>query len=254
MINFGAGKLIATPTMDAAGNAVTNPTPVTVAVLQDVSVDFDYETKTLHGSQQFPVAVGRGKGKITWKAKSGDFSGSMLGSLFLGQAPTASRRGAMVDAPHVIPSATAYTVTVTPPSSGTFVADLGVTDVLTGQPMKRVSTTPAAGQYTVNPTTGLYTFAVDDKGKAILVSYEYAIASSPTSETFMITNTLMGHTPSFSALFYNQFNGKTLVMKLNQSTLGKLALPFKNDDFTLTDLDAEAFADSAGQIGYISMY
>ena len=86
MINFGAGKLIATPTMDATGNAVANPTPVTVAVLQDVSVDFDYETKTLHGSQQFPVAVGRGKGKITWKAKSGDFSGSMLGSLFLGQA------------------------------------------------------------------------------------------------------------------------------------------------------------------------
>ena len=132
--------------------------------------------------------------------------------------------------------------------------DIPIRRYVPGQPMKRVSTTPAAGQYTVNPATGLYTFAVDDKGKGILVSYEYAIANSPGSETFMINNTLMGYTPSFSALFYNQFNGKTLVMKLNQSTLGKLALPFKNDDFTLTDLDAEAFADSAGQIGYISMY
>ena len=42
MITFGAGKLIATPTTDATGAAVANPTPVAVAVLQDVSVDFDF--------------------------------------------------------------------------------------------------------------------------------------------------------------------------------------------------------------------
>ena len=85
MITFGAGKLIATPTTDATGAAVANPTPVAVAVLQDVSVDFDFETKTLYGNMQFPVAVGRGKGKVGWKAKSGDFNGALLGSLYFGQ-------------------------------------------------------------------------------------------------------------------------------------------------------------------------
>ena len=90
MILFGAGKLIAVPTTDAAGNAIAVPTPVAVAVLQDVSVDIDYETKTLHGEKQFAVAVARGKAKIGWKAKTGDFDAGVLGSLLLGAQPAAS--------------------------------------------------------------------------------------------------------------------------------------------------------------------
>ena len=253
MITFGAGKLIATPTTDATGAAVSNPTPVAVAVLQDVSVDFDFETKTLYGNQQFPVAVGRGKGKVSWKAKSGDFNGALLGSLYFGQTAQAKRQGAVVDAPHAIPDSTAYTVTVTPPDTGVFAADMGVVDVTTGKPMQRVATAPAAGQYTVS-TAGLYTFSVADKGKGILVSYEYIVATSTTSETFNLTNQLMGYAPVFSALFYNQYMGKTLVMKLNQNILGKLSRPMKNDDFTMTDMDADAFVDQSGSLGYICMY
>ena len=253
MITFGAGKLIATPTTDATGAAVANPTPVAVAVLQDVSVDFDFETKTLYGNMQFPVAVGRGKGKVGWKAKSGDFNGALLGSLYFGQTAQPKRQGAVVDAPHAIPSATAYTVTVTPPASGVFGADLGVTDVTTGLPMQRVAATPEAGQYSVS-NVGLYTFNVADKGKGVLISYEYTIATSPGSETFNLTNQLMGYAPVFSALFFNQYMGKTLVMKLNQNILGKLSRPMKNDDFTLTDMDADAFVDQTGSLGYICMY
>ena len=252
MIKFGAGKLIATPTMDAIGQIIVNPTPVEVAILQDVSVDFDFETKTLYGAAQFPVAVGRGKGKISWKAKTGEFKGGLLGSLFFGQTATTGRKGAVIDEVKAIPSATAYTVTVTPPSGGTFVANLGITDVTTGKAMTRVASTPTAGQYSVT-TAGVYTFSVDDKGKGILVSYEYS-ATDTGAETFQLTNQLMGYAPTFSALFYNQFNGKTQVMKLNQNILGKLSQPHKNDDFTLNDIDAESFVDSTGSLGYICMY
>lgn len=253
MINFGAGKLIAVPTLDAAGNAVANPTPVAVAVLQDVSVDLDYETKTLHGEKQFPVAVGRGKGKITWKAKAGDFNAGVLGSLFLGSAPTAARKGAVIDFATTIPAGP-FTVTPEPPGSGVFVADLGVTDVVTGQPLARVGGVPTTGQYGVNPTTGVYTFAGVDTLRPILVSYEYQVADSPASQLFLINNALMGYTPTFSAIFYNQFAGKTLAMKLNNNVLGKMSLPFKNDDFSTSDLDAEAFADASGSLGYICQY
>jgi hypothetical protein len=252
MITFGAGKLIAVPTLDALGNPVT-ATPVAVAVLQDVSVDLDFETKTLYGERQFPVAVGRGKGKITWKAKSGDFTAGVLGSLLLGSSPTAARRGVVPDSVATIPAAP-YQVTPAAPGSGTVVADLGVTDVATGQPMTRVASAPEAGQYLFNLLTRVYTFAEEDTGKAVLITFEYSIAASPGSQLFTITNQLMGYTPTFSAVLYNQYAGKTLAMKLNNNVLGKLSLPFKNDDFTTHDLDAEAFADASGNLGYICQY
>lgn len=255
MIQFGAGKLIAVPTADALGNPIAVPTPVAVAILQDVSVDFDYETKTLHGEKQYAVAIGRGKAKISWKAKSGDFNGGILGSLFLGATPSASRKAAVIDEADIIPSSPGpYTITIVPPASGVFVADLGVFNATTGAPMTRVDSSPATGQYSVVPATGVYTFAAADADVPVLISHEYSIASSATSELFTMSNQLMGYTPTFSAIFFNQFAGKTTVMKLTQNVLGKLSRPQKNDDFTMTDMDAESFADSSGSVGYICQY
>ncbi len=252
MLTFGAGKLIAVPTTDAAGNTIAVPTPVAVAVLQDVTVDIDYETKTLHGEKQFAVAVARGKAKIGWKAKTGDFSAAALGSLLLGSQPTSSRKSAVIDSPYTVPASTPYTITIAPPDTGTFVADLGVINALTGLSMTRVSTAPTVGQYSLSG--GVYTFAAADTAKAVLISYEYSIASNATSQLFNITNNLMGYTPTFSALFYNEYMGKKLVMKLNACVMGKHGLPFKNSDFTMIDMDADAFADASGSVGYICQY
>ena len=252
MITFGAGKLIAVPTTDAAGNTIAVPTPVAVAVLQDVSVDIDYETKTLHGEKQFAVAVARGKAKISWKAKTGDFDAGVLGSLFLGSQPAASRMSAVIDSPALVPATGPFTVTIAPPDSGVFSNNLGVTSALTGIALTRVATAPATGQYSL--AGGVYTFAAADTGKAVLISYEYSKATDPNSKLFGISNNLMGYTPTFSALFYNEYMGKKLVMKLNACVMGKQGLPFKNDDFTMTDLDADAFADASGSVGYICQY
>ena len=254
MILFGAGKLIATPTQDALGNAILNPTPVAIAVLKEVSVDFDFETKTLHGEKQFAIAIARGKAKIGWKAKSGDFSGAALGSLFLGSQPTASRKAAVIDEARTIPAVTTFTITIVPPSTGVFVADLGVTNATTGEALTRVASAPAAGQYSLVVATGVYTFAAANASVPVLISHEYSVAVSATSSLFAITNNLMGYTPTFSAIFYNQYAGKTLAMKLTSSVLGKFALPFKSDDFTSIDLDAESFADASGSVGYICQY
>lgn len=253
MILFGAGKLIAIPTFDALGNPVTNAAPVVVGILQDVSVDISFEGKQLYGERQFPVAIGRGKGKISWKAKSGDFSGGLLGSLVLGATPTKVRRAAVIDVAAVIP-ATPFAVTVEPPADGDFAADLGVSSGLTGLPLRRVGASPETGEYSVNVGTGVYTFAAADTLKPVLYSYEYTIGDDAASSLHMLTNNLMGYTPAFAALFYNQYQGKTNVMKLNNNVVGKLSLPFKSDDFMLSDIDADASADAANQIGYICQY
>lgn len=256
MLVFGAGKLIAVPTTDALGQPIANPTPVAIAVLQDVSVDFDFETKTLHGEKQFAVAIARGKAKIGWKAKSGDFNGAALGSLFLGAQPTAARKAAVIEEAKVIPDATTLTLAIAPPDSGVFVMDLGITNALTGVALTRVASNPGAGQYSIAIATGVatYSFAAADKGTPVLASYEYSIATSAGSSLYTISNNLMGYTPTFSAIFFNKYNGKTLAMKLNACVLSKLALPFKNDDFTQNDLDAEAFADASSSVGYICQY
>lgn len=250
MILFGSGKLVAVPTNDSTGAVIANPTPVILGTMQDVSVDTSVEMKTLYGSQRYPIAVGQGKGKISVKAKYADINAGVLGSLFFGKTPTAGIKAAVFDFPAAIPATSPYTVTVAPPSSGTFVADLGVAFAATGQQLRRVASAPAAGEYSVS-NVGVYTFAAADQGKAIIVSYEYSASGS--GQVFSLTNDVMGYTPSFSLLLQNSYDGKSLVMKLERCVSGKLNLPFKNDDFVMSDFEAEAFANAAGSLGYICL-
>lgn len=250
---FGAGKLIAVPQYDANGTLITNPTPVLLGAMQDVSLDISVDMKTLYGAQRFPLMTGQGKGKIELKAKYADVSGQVIGSLFYGKTSSAGIKGIVTDFAASVPGSSTYTITVAPPSSGTYVKDLGVYSATTGVQFTRVASSPTAGQYAVNESTGVYTFASADASAAVLLNYEYS-ATSTTAQTFNITNDLMGFTPSFAIYLREQTpDGKTMTIKLNRASSGKLALPFKSDDFAVSDFEASAFADSAGNVGWICL-
>lgn len=251
MINFGAGKLIAVPTNLADGTAIANPTPVVLGTMQDISLDLSVEIKTLYGSKRYPIAVGQGKGKTEIKAKYAEIDGGILGSLFFGKAATAGIKAAVFDSAGTIP-ATPFQLTMTPPSSGTYVSDLGVMFDATGVQLTRVASAPATGQYSVNATTGAYTFAAADTGKVVKISYEYSAAAG--GQIWTMTNETMGYTPSFTLLLQNGYDGKNLVCKLNRCVSGKLSLPLKSDDFAIYDFEAEAFADAAGSLGYLCLF
>ncbi|MDZ7595872.1 MAG: hypothetical protein U0932_14585 [Thiobacillus sp.] len=251
MINFGSGKLIAVPTNLADGTAIANPTPVILGTMQDVSLDLSTEIKTLYGSKRYPIAVGQGKGKTEIKAKYAEIDGAIMGSLFFGKASTAGIKAAMFDFAATIP-ATPFAITIAPPSSGTFVADLGVLDATTGVQLTRVASAPAAGQYSLVVATGIYTFASADTGKAIKISYEYS--ASAGGQIYTMTNETMGYTPSFTLLLQNGYDGKTMVCKLNRCVSGKLSVPLKSDDFAIYDFEAEAFAAANGELGYICLF
>lgn len=251
MINFGAGKLIAIPTNLADGTAIANPTPVVLGTMQDISLDLSVEIKTLYGSKRYPIAVGQGKGKTEIKAKYAEIDGGILGSLFFGKAATAGIKAAVFDSSGTIP-ATPFQLTMAPPNSGTFVADLGVMFDATGVQLTRVASAPATGQYSVNTATGVYTFASADTGKVVKISYEYSAATG--GQIWTMTNETMGYTPSFAMLLQNGYDGKNLVCKLNRCVSGKLSLPLKSDDFAIYDFEAEAFADAAGNLGYLCLF
>ena len=248
---FGSGILWATPQSDAAGNAIANPTPIMVGVMQEGSVDISFENKTLHGQNQFPVAVGRGKGKISGKAKFAQLFGAMFNNIIFGQTLTSGLLTAKYDTSGVTIPASPYQVTATPANSGTFTRDFGVINS-NGVPMTRVASAPATGQYSVT-AGGQYTFAAADTGKTVFINYEYSVsaANAPGSTQSTVMNLAMGSAPSFTADLFIPYQGKSMKLTLYSAIAGKLSLATKQDDFLVPDFEFEAFADPLGRvIGY----
>ena len=243
---FGVGVLIATTRADSLGVALAVPQNIRLGILQDVSTDFSFEGKTLYGANMLPVDRGRGKGKLAFSAKTADINIAGLAALHWGVTPAAGFKGPAIDVPGSVPGASAYTVTPTVPSSGTWVGDLGVRDTSDNH-FTRVASAPTAGQYAV--AAGVYTFAAADASKALLFSFEYTAASGVVVP---LTNQLMGYSPSFQVMLFNDSKGSKLALKLTNCQSDKLALPFKNEDFVIADFGWEALDDGTGSAGYWS--
>jgi hypothetical protein len=241
---FGVGILIATTRTDASGVALAVPQSYRIGILQDVSTDFSFEAKPLYGANQLPVDQGRGKAKLTFSAKTADINATALAALHFGITPTVGVKLPQLDFAASVPT-TPFQVTPTIPGSGTFLSDLGVSDT-SGNNYTRVASAPTTGQYSVS--AGVYTFAAADTGKALLISSEYTAATGGI--IVPMTNQLMGYSPSFSAILYNDSKGSKLGLKLNNCQSDKLALPFKNEDFVIADFGFMALDDGTGSAGY----
>lgn len=244
---FGSGILWGVQSSNAAGAAIANPTPVRFGVLQDVSIDLSFTNKELHGGSQFPLAIGRGQGKIQGKAKFGQVNGALVNSLFFGQTLTVGQSLVANGEAATVPAATPWQITVA--NATTFAENLGVRYSSTGLPLTVVASAPAVGQYTVS-AAGLYTFSTGDANAAVLIDYRYTAAS--TGSQITISNQLMGYAPQFAADLLVPYGGKSMVLRLNACIGSKLSFMTKLDDFTIPEFDFEAFADSANNIGTIS--
>ncbi len=242
---FGSGLLWGTPQQDASGNAISNPTPVLFGTMQDVSVDMSFDLKQLYGQSQFPVALGRGKGKIDCKAHIASINGAMLNTIFFGQTTSAAGLADYHDSTGTAIPSTPYQITPTPPSSGTWSADLGVRRG-DGTLLTRVASAPATGQYSVS--AGVYTFAAADTGVTVFIDYQYTFTST-TSQKSTVNNLLMGYAPSFRADLLMPYAGKNLVLTLYWCIGSKLSMATKLDDFTVPEFDFQAAANpSTGQV------
>jgi hypothetical protein len=248
---FGAGALWGNRT-DQTGAGIG---PDQFAILQDVEIDWDWQMKELYGQFQFPLDIARGQGKITGKAKFARIFGAIYGDLFFGQTPAAGQLTVSENEAQVVPATGPYTVTVA--QAANFSDDLGVwyaSGNNAGDRFTRVTTPAAAGQYSVNLATGIYTFSAGDASAALLVSYLY---NTTGGKKLVVTNQLMGYTPTFKATFYTtkttQGVPAGLSLVLNACTATKLALPSKIDDYEIQEFDFAAFADATGTIGTLSV-
>ena len=172
---FGAGALWGNRT-DVTGTGIG---PDQFGILQDVQIDFDWTTKELWGQFQFPVDIARGQGKITGKAKFARIFGAIYGDLFFGQSPAAGQLTVSENEAANVPATTPFTIAVANASG--YADDLGVYYANGGNAggrFTRVTTPSAAGQYSVNLATGVYTFAAADANAAVAISYLYNVSSA----------------------------------------------------------------------------
>lgn len=243
---FGSGTLFGFRT------DVSNPTPVQFGALQDVSLDVTFNMKELYGQYQFPLAVARSVAKVQGKAKVAKIDGRMFNDLFFGQtlATTNRQETALNEGPTAIP-ATPFQITVA--NGATFKDDLGVINSATSARFTRVSASPAAGQYSVNTTTGVYTFASADNVSAISVqiSYTYGVASG--GNNIVVGNQLLGAAPQFQVNLYESYQSNTLNVKLHACISTKLMLPTKLEDFLYPEIDFSAFTDASNNIMTVSI-
>lgn len=235
---FGSGVLIGTRTDQAT------PTPHMFGILQEAAVEFSFSNKQLMGQYQFPVAVARGAGKISGKAKFANINANMLNDLFFQSTVAANERRIAISESGQVASNT-FTVA----NSATFLSDQGVFNTVTSRFMTRVASAPAAGQYSVS--AGVYTFAAGDSNPLVYITYEYSFTTT-VGKTLSIGNSLLGINPTFSVALAQTFNGRQMNIKLNSCTSSKLSLATKLEDFLIPDFDFEAQADGNNNIGTIS--
>jgi len=238
MYSFGSGVLLGTRT------DIANATPLNFGLVQEVTIDESATIKELTGQFQRPVAIARGTIKTTGKAKVARISGMAFANLYYGVVPTAGQVATSFAEADTVAATSPFTVTVA--NSSTFVADAGVLYATTGLPLTLVASTPAAGQYSVNTSTGVYTFNSADAGKAILASYTYTVGGA--GQKFTVANQLLGTTPTFQALFYTTFQGQAISLRLNNCTSNKLSFHTKLEDFIMPEFDFSCFADAAGNV------
>jgi hypothetical protein len=237
MFVFGSGVLIGTQLN------VANPTPINFGLVQKVSVETSVSVKELYGQYAFPVAVGSGTRKVQCKASLARFSGQAIGRLFYNQVPAA---GSTVTQFAELHNSATTTITITPPGSGTFVADQGVTYAATGLPLIRVASAPTVGQYAV--TAGVYTINTSDENTNLLISYTYT--STTSGENLAIANPLVGPTSTFSALLFatDPTTNAQFSVTLNQCVASKFSFGTNIEDFAKPDFEFQAFANAAGQV------
>jgi len=244
---FGVGAVFATQTFDASGVATALAQPIQLGTLQDVSLDISFDTKELHGAKSFALAIGRGKGKIAGKAKLANIDGDLMSKIFFGRTPETVARGMSPNELHTAD----VSVVVVPPSTGVFAKDMGVVIASSGVAMVRVASAPAAGEYSVD-AAGEYVFSAADAAADVAVRISYEFTKSTGGKVLRISNELMGTAPFFSFTLRSAYQGREILLTLNKVISNKLAVPFKNDDFSMADIEFSAMEDEAGEVGLIS--
>lgn len=237
MLFFNSGLLFLNP---VGGNQATDPSPIAVGTLQDISLSVDQAVKELMGSYNVPDDVAPGRQKVTGKFTFGQVDINLFNQMMFAGTTTTGVQMINAAEAHTVPASTPWTVTVT--NSAQFATDLGV-QYQGGQNFLKVASAPAAGQYSV--AAGVYTFSTADASKAVQISYT---STSTSGNTLTVSRQTMGWGSVCELFLENSYQAVGNGYHIFSARISKLNLPSKLEDYTKAEMDFEAYANSAGKI------
>jgi len=239
-IQYGSGEVVAT---DSVGNSHI------CALLQSASVDISSSTKGLKGTGLYDEIVAVMGQEVSIKAANA-YCLSGMEAVASGGTLAAGSKWIQTDA-----KTAAASVSITPPGSGTFARDLGVT-LANGQPGKYNSGTVALGEYhlTTGFTAAPYIFNASEAG-TLQIKYLYTLS---TGETLTVLNTAVGLLVPVGVRVFNvSTDSLGVVRKIGRyfpsCALAKFSVASKVGDFMSVDLEFKAMA-SLGSTVYEAYY
>lgn len=242
---FDSGFLFAIP-----NDTTKNRTPQRIGALSNIRIESGATINPAETDLQYDTHPLYGKRQVTGIAQFAMINGRILSQIVYGQELVAGAIKCDRERAYTIPAAPGpYTQLVTPPSSGTYNLDLGVSYAETGVAFKLVAGTPAAGEYSITGAT--YTFAAADEDTDIKLSYLYTVG---TGQKLTIANLYSGPAPSFKVVLNGVHNDKQVTAVLNNCVIERFALPTVLENFAVSQLEFQGFAnpDTGGEVGTIS--
>lgn len=227
--------------------AITADTPAQardIVIVKSASVDFKSTEKELRGNRLFPVATATTSATISGKVSSADISAPFVALCVPGTTIVASSttpRKLRADHPATVIPATPFQITVT--NSATFVTDLGVINLTTAKTMKRVTSSPAANEYSVS--AGVYTFASAEG--TVMIRYLYT--NNSTGSTMTGSNPAMGETSAYSLYLTDPTEGYTF--EFPAVKFSNLSIGMKQDDWVEASFDFTAYESALGVPFYV---
>jgi hypothetical protein len=221
------------------GNAATPSWPQRFGTVQNVDLEISQKLVPLYGQNKFPDDVAPSDMKVTGKGGFANIEIDIYNALFYGDTVATGITAVSPEESHAI----AGTVTVVPPSSGTFGEDLGVVNGTTGKPLIK-NAGVGVGQY--NNTGAAYSFNATDVASAfpVLISYTYTLT---TGRTLTVTNHIQGYGPTFELFLLEPYQG-TNGVHLYSVRASKMSNPLKRDNYVISDFEFEGFANAAGNV------
>lgn len=205
--------------------------------VSDWSLDISISRKEMEvpGFAFAPASIDTGI-KVSGKGKLRAIDSGDLLSLL---PNSSSVSGGVVE--YVETPAAAASVTVA--HAATFKGDHGCDDAA-GKPMVRVASAPAVGQYSVNETTGVYTFAVAEAGTLTI----YYRATTTTGTTVKLSGGVLASNKALALVLFNAtktgFGTSTYGVEVPNARITKLGEARKAGDFTEWDFEFSADTDA----------
>jgi hypothetical protein len=245
---FGSGTLIGQRT------DVKAP-PSLLGILSGVTIVFERESLLAYsGTGAGAAAIAGASGKLTIKgtAKAARMQTTGLANLFFG--PTCLTMPGQLQLATGENDTVPGDLEVTVANASTFQGDLGVFYANSGIQLVPVAADPDLGEY-VLAAPGVYQFNAHDEAQALTFFYSYAVA---TKQSLFVSNEMAGGVPFFEVFLQNAGGsspglGETTFLRLNNCFSTRLALPFVNARYTISDFDFQAIGDTSNQLAQFAL-